>query len=60
MATTYDRIRALMEEVRRNEKAGEKARDYYDLSDFLAKKKIKEFVIDSEDGRFMSAAALSE
>jgi hypothetical protein len=58
MATTYDRIRTLLEEVKRNESAGNKARDYFDLSTYLASREIREFLIDAEEKRFLSAAAL--
>lgn len=58
MATTYDRIRTLLEEVRRNEGAGNKARDYFELATYLASREIKEFLIDAEERRFLSAAAL--
>ncbi len=58
MATTYDRIRALLEQVRRNEGAGPRARDYYDLAEYLASRQIKEFIIDAEENRFLSTAAI--
>jgi hypothetical protein len=58
MATTYDRIKALLEEVKRNDNAGARARDYHDLADHLAKRQIKEFLIDRQKRRFLSAQAL--
>jgi hypothetical protein len=58
MATTYDRIRTLLEEVKKNEGAGNSARDYFDLAGHLSTKQIKEFLIDAEEKRFLSASAL--
>jgi hypothetical protein len=58
MATTYDRIRTLLEEVKRNESAGNKARDYFDLAAYLSTRQIKQFLIDVEEKRFLSASAL--
>lgn len=58
MATTYDRIRALLEQVKRNEAAGDKARDYYELAEYLANRQIKEFIVDANKNRFLSAAAI--
>ncbi len=58
MATTYDRVRTLLEEVKRNEASGDKARDYFDLAAYLANRRIKEFIIDAEKERFLSVSAL--
>jgi hypothetical protein len=58
MATTYDRIRTLLEEVKRNEGAGSKGRDYFDLADYLAGRQLKEFLIDVEEKRYLSSSAL--
>lgn len=58
MARTYDRIHAMLEEVRRNGNLGSAAKDYYDLADSLAKKKIKEFLVDATKDRYLSSSAL--